>query len=363
MHHYLPALFVIGHDVRRLTWEGGVAGTVRGDLARRVLEHCLVLQVHLLQDWDARSEYCRTLSVALLTWQPYLSQLPGCAFAEEACEAMLSRMVGRCRANRTMHSFDDMLRLFATLPQPQPEAAATTGGVRETLVLLLAGRVRGMLVSADSLSYARVTGARGVHWEATLPADLQLPVTPSDSEYNRSVATVLRGALVSLTNPQGYSADVLAVADASIPYQSTQSVVADRQAAMQHIQRWAAERRERFRAAAATRSHSSQGTQGAVDDTQSGSVEGTGVRPGATGVVSPSAVPGTAADQEQLESVSDAESLYYPPEDDGQFSEGYQSFGDTDSLGSVGDLVEGEQADWSTLDDSTLEDLVPEPDA
>ena len=55
LYQYLPALFVIGHDVRRLTWEGGVGGDVRGDLARRILENCLVLQVHLLDDWDTRT--------------------------------------------------------------------------------------------------------------------------------------------------------------------------------------------------------------------------------------------------------------------------------------------------------------------
>ena len=116
LYHYLPALFVIGHDVRRLTWEGGVRGTVKGDVAKRVLESCLALQVHLLGDWDARTEYCRTLAVALLGWQPYMTQLPGCAFVEEACEAMLPRMVGRCRANRNLQTFNDMQRLFVTLP-------------------------------------------------------------------------------------------------------------------------------------------------------------------------------------------------------------------------------------------------------
>ena len=33
-YYYLPALLVQGHDVRELTWEGGVNGTVKGDVAR-----------------------------------------------------------------------------------------------------------------------------------------------------------------------------------------------------------------------------------------------------------------------------------------------------------------------------------------
>lgn len=49
-------------------------------------------------------------------------------------------------------------------------------------------------------------------------------------------------------------------------------------------------------------------------------------------------------------------SLYYPPDDEDRFSEGYHSFGDTDFLGSVGDLVERDVTDWDTLET----DLVPE---
>ena len=66
LFYYLPALLVQGHDVRQLTWEGGVNGTVKGDVARRVLLRSLALQVHLLDDWECRAEYTRTLSVALM---------------------------------------------------------------------------------------------------------------------------------------------------------------------------------------------------------------------------------------------------------------------------------------------------------
>jgi hypothetical protein len=60
---------------------------------------------------------------------------------------------------------------------------------------------------------------------------------------------------------------------------------------------------------------------------------------------------------------SDTGSLYFPPEDDDQFSQGYQSFGDTDSLGTVGELVEGEAADWNELDSNLWDDLLPDPTA
>ena len=59
---------------------------------------------------------------------------------------------------------------------------------------------------------------------------------------------------------------------------------------------------------------------------------------------------GAAAAVVSLEGSEDA-SLYEPPAEDEPFSEGYHSFGDTDSLGSAGNLVTGVQANWSTLQD------------
>jgi len=77
---------VIGFDVRQLNWDGGVDGTTRGDVAKRVMERCLALQVHLMGDWECKLEYSRSLSMALLGWTSWHSQLPGCCFAEEFCE-------------------------------------------------------------------------------------------------------------------------------------------------------------------------------------------------------------------------------------------------------------------------------------
>ena len=75
LHFYVPALFVVGHNVRRLYWEGRPGDAVTGALAHRVLLQCLNLHVHLQGDWLCRAEYTRTLSVALLGWQPYLLSL------------------------------------------------------------------------------------------------------------------------------------------------------------------------------------------------------------------------------------------------------------------------------------------------
>ena len=56
--------------------------------------------------------------MALLMWQPWMSELPGCCFAEEACEAMLSRMASRYKKNSHLSQFQDVLWLFMSLPPP-----------------------------------------------------------------------------------------------------------------------------------------------------------------------------------------------------------------------------------------------------
>ena len=124
---YMASVFILGHDVRGLTWQGGMSGTVKGDIARRVLMRSLALQVHLLSDWECKAEYTRTLSIALLQWQPWMTGLPGCCFAEESCETLLSRMVGHCRANTNLMDFGDILNLYVTLPLPAREPGSPRG--------------------------------------------------------------------------------------------------------------------------------------------------------------------------------------------------------------------------------------------
>ena len=219
---------MLGHDVRELTWEGGVGGTVKGDVARRILQRSLGLQVHLLQDWECRAEYTRTLSVALLQWQPWMSALPGCCFVEESCEALLSRMVGRCRANTNLTSFEDVLQLFVTLPLPGAEPRGTTGCVRQPLIQLFRSRLQRILDDADSQPFAEVLSAREARWLAAPPATLALPQEPGDLTDGRTLHTALQGALVSLTTAAPVSDDVRAFVDANIPLVTLDNVVASR---------------------------------------------------------------------------------------------------------------------------------------
>ena len=74
------------------------------------------MQCCLLGDFRAREEYCKTIAVALLLWQPWFDQLPGCCFVEESGKAMLSRLAGSCQRNSTVRGFDNTHRLFVSCP-------------------------------------------------------------------------------------------------------------------------------------------------------------------------------------------------------------------------------------------------------
>ena len=123
INFYLPAVFRVGYKVRSCTWEGRNANS--GVWAKDVMEEVSILLVHLLQDTECKNEYVRTLSVALATWQPWMSKIPADCFMEESCEAMLSRMGHRCDVYRTLHGFDHTYNLFLTLP-PQSRAPKST---------------------------------------------------------------------------------------------------------------------------------------------------------------------------------------------------------------------------------------------
>jgi hypothetical protein len=103
---WLPAVFRVGFLVRQSYWAGRDAGS--GNLVYSVLGHCLLLLVQLLGPLNAsKDNYVRTLSCALLTWVPWMAQIPGYCFVEECCEAMLSRFGHRLEVHTHVHSYDD----------------------------------------------------------------------------------------------------------------------------------------------------------------------------------------------------------------------------------------------------------------
>lgn len=130
---YCPALLVLGCAVRDCTWDGRQA--TRGKQACGILQDCLALLVNLLGSGAHRVEYVRTICVALLGWNKWMDAIPGCCFQEENCEALLSRMAGRCRSNWTLSSFQQVSDLYVTLPPPKRTPKATRGA-RPLIVLV-----------------------------------------------------------------------------------------------------------------------------------------------------------------------------------------------------------------------------------
>jgi hypothetical protein len=349
---YIPALFILGHDVRELTWQGGVSGTVKGDVAHRVLQRSLAVQVHLLQDWECRAEYSRTLSVALLQWQPWMTTLPGCCFVEESCEALLSRMVGRCRANTNLVDFADILQLFVTLPVACAAPRGSTGCVRPPLVDLFRCRLQRILREPASQPFASLLNAREARWQASFPADFALPLAPTGNLGERSLQSVVRGALVSLSAPTPVGEPVRTFLADNVPLLDNDALAAGRRGAMERIRQWGAERRTRQRQAAAQRDAGAGAPSPDLGSTDA--LDGAGVRVFPTRQHLP-VVAGAPPAAGQPVVVSDDGSVYEPPEEDTALSEGYHSFGDTDSFGSAGDLVDDAHAEWVASDTAILE--------
>ena len=94
VHFYIPAAFLPGNLVRDCNRDGCPAGM--GRKARKVLGLSLELIVALTMDTDCNVPYVHTLCVALLLWLPWSDAVPGCCYAVEALEAMLSRLGSRC---------------------------------------------------------------------------------------------------------------------------------------------------------------------------------------------------------------------------------------------------------------------------
>ena len=161
INFYLPAVFRVGYKVRSCTWEGRNANS--GVWAKDVMEEVLILLVHLLQDTECKNEYVRTLSVALATWQPWMSKIPAVCFMEESCEAMLSRMGHRCDVYRTLHGFDHTYNLFLTLPPPSRAPKSTRGMLKDGLVQVFTARMRKIVFHDGQFPFSPVVGARDMH--------------------------------------------------------------------------------------------------------------------------------------------------------------------------------------------------------
>ena len=359
LFHYIPALFGLGHQVRRLTWEGGADGVVKGIHARQLLEEALSLHVQLQGDWQCKTEYTRSLSLALVTWHPSLSKLPGCCFVEESCEAMLSRMVARLRRNPNVTSFDDTLRLFVTLPPPVDVARGTTGSVRSELVALMRSRLRRVLeVDSPLPPFGRVMGAREAIWELEIPDGSLFPEAMVDTIPDADWERILRSAMVSVTGPSRMSQAVERFLRDNVPEATSERHLAGVHLGMQQVNQWTSQRRvqrQRSSQPVGRGRHARPTAAPAVDVAERATSSRDVLEAAPTpGIQEPVAT--SQASEPMGESIpSDTGSLYEPPPtDEDPVSPGYQSFGDTDSLDSVGELVTG-SAHLRGIDDSDTE--------
>ena len=330
---YVPAMVRIGFLVRQCTWCGGPQGTVRGTTAREILHNCLLLQVHLQQDWEAQAEYTRTMAVALLMWQPWMSDLPGCAFVEESCEALLSRFAGACRRNKHLTGTDNAWRLYVTLPQSSSVSPGTRGSVRAELVRLIRDRVRALVELPDSRPFPQMRTATEGSWVAQPPEGFGLPGTPSPPLERfrwRQLLEGVAGVLSMAPEPSDNVSDVLDRYADLVHH----DLLADRRQAHERMRAWALTRRSRVRSGGNLLRPPKPG--GARGRGKGGRGDGTPSQP----VVPPQDVPGG---QEVVPAHDASQPSTYETESEGSLhSENYHSPGDTDGLGSVGALEEAD---------------------
>jgi len=243
---WVPVLFQLGWKVRRCTWEGRPGGTVTGALAKEILEHCLLCLSHLLDDRDSREEYVRTISVALLMWQPWYTSLPGCCFVEESCEALLSRMRGRCDRHRGLTGFAATQDLYQSMPAPSEDVRTLQGGLRALLVQLFVGRIRALIQDPSNRLHAQWRSAGQSVWQPADAVALGIP-TPDPlppTVTTDAVAQTMRGALVCLCGISQQSAPMTAFLDQHITRVSDEEV-ALRERALAEVRSWTRARAQR----------------------------------------------------------------------------------------------------------------------
>ena len=206
------------------------------------------MHVHLQDDWDAKQEYTRTMATALLTWLPWHSQLPGCFFVEETvslCEALLSRMVGRCRSQRHLTGFEATYNLFVTLPLPQGQPRSVRGTLKADLVAVFIRRLQAVISRPQQLLYAQMgVGNTGV-WVAQMPPHVVLPYTmPSDSSHDNWVR-LFQSVLAMLTGPYKSTQSMLPAIHSTVPLVSGQQSVL-RAGFLDRTAVWRADRQSRL---------------------------------------------------------------------------------------------------------------------
>ena len=328
---WAPALLRLGYCVRQCYWEGRPGQSTTGVTAQRILQTCLVMHAHLLDDWDAREEYTRTMATALLVWLPWHSHLPGCMFVEEACEAMLSRVVARCRQQRQLTGFQATYNLFVTLPRPHLQGARGEV-VRADLVGLFIRRLRAMISMPDRVMYPRISVGNDGLWEASLPVTAIFP-RPMAAEADREQwVRLFQSVLALVTGPYREVRGIVAALQGHVhPVTGQESVL--RSGFLERTARW---RSERLRRMAADRRPLQRPTPSQPAQRPPAPVHGAPAQAMPAPCVSAQPPPVQPA-QAPEEASSSAGSLYEPP-DSPPMSPGVESDLESEGWCSLGEL-------------------------
>lgn len=338
LYWHLPPVFIMGHMVRRLSWEGRPGEGATGEVAQRLLCYCLLVQTQLQSDWDCKLEYTGTISMALLSWQPWVSALPGCCFVEEACEALLSRMAHRCRTHRHLTGFDSTQELFVSLPTASDEPHQQKGNVRRELVQLMVARLQGILHNSGTLKFARYRSIKESVWEAEFPEDWTFPGIPVALDASAFIP-VLRSAAASVAGACEVSPLTATALQELVPAVLDGDEARRRQGELSKCAVWARER--------AGRRRTSRPKPSAAP------VHPGDVATSSSAITSATSLAVLVVDTSAGDDGEDDGSLYEPPPTVDGAEDDDQSFGDTDLLGSVGDLVADQSEDPVGGDDSS----------
>ena len=244
LHFYLPALLSIGHKVRSCTWQGHPGGDVGGETAHLVLQHCLILLAHLQQDWDANQEYTRTLACALLTWQPWHTQLPGYVFVEETCESLLGKAVKRLQTRTNVTSVERAQDLFLTMPMPRRGHHIRQGGIRRELAVVFHERLKAFIGRAhrvDQLTAPWMKKGK-TFMRPGVPGDWVLATGVPEEQEVGLYQQLFRGALCCLMGSGVVSPQARAFLDEQQVNRVTELEWASRSSAFVRVQTWKRDR-------------------------------------------------------------------------------------------------------------------------
>ena len=316
--------------VRQCTWCGQPGGSVTGRTAHQVLCECLLLQVHLQQ------EYTRTIALALLSWQPWLMDRPGCIFVEESGEALLSRFMSSVRQHTQLRGFDNAWRLFITLRAPERHASATRGCVKKELVFLMKERLRCLISRPDQCLYpdAPLSGATPGVWRQSFPEGFIWCPRYTGHPNEDNLRRVLQSSLAVLTSGPVQARDLAQWLSQNVP-RALEQQQAHRERAHRRTNQWAIQRAERLRISRVILRPGPAGRSQTARVPQPRPISPPLPEPRSPAVPAPECTEDVASEV--------MSSLYEPPDDqETALSEGYVSYGDSDGLGSVGELC----PDW-----------------